>query len=325
MVLVALLWRPKPVQQPLQQNQEQHFFKSSNSTRTQNQKTAFNAIATASFTNMDLKVSDVEKTNEIVQAIEAKNFPIEFHGKIIDQNGTPIPSVKVIAKVRQWYARPTYAQAAHFIPIETKTDLDGAFEINDTKGDGFSFESIQKDGYELSAKTYLSSGATGGNLASPVIFKMWKTGEKAQLLGGSQFWNVAPDGKIYTVDLMLGTKTESTNEDGDLKISISRPEGVSRKDRYNWSFKIASIDGGIAESKDEFMYQAPELGYTREFVFNSDTFGTNWAYRVKKDFFVKTRGHYARINVEVFAYYQNGAAFSFSYAVNPTGSRNLQP
>ena len=80
------------------------------------------------------------------------------------------------------------------------------------------------------------------------------------------------------------------------------------------------------ETDDEFMYLAPEAGYATEVGFQFKESDAEWTYRIRKKFFVQTHNgqHIARINVEVFAHYDNEAVFSVDYAVNTNGSRSLE-
>ena len=165
----------------------------------------------------------------------------------------------------------------------------------------------------------------GGGFDSPVVFKMWKRGPSAELVGGSKFWRIEPDGRTYTIDLVQGTITEGASAPGDLRVTIARPAGVSRRDRFDWSLQIVPVDGGILETKDEFMYRAPLDGYDSAYELRSNPSDATWTYEVERKFFLKARGRYARINVEVFALYREDGVFSIKYALNPTGSPTLQP
>jgi hypothetical protein len=282
------------------------------------------AVSTATNQN-----TDESRALRLQQIISAKNGPIEFYGQVIDQDSNPVPAVKINVSISQTYmpSSTNLAIGAKVVHLEKETGANGRFDIQGVEGNGFDVESIQKAGYELSPTTSHSYGAIGGSFENPVVFKMWRTGEKAQLVGGSKFWGIIPDGRIYAIDLLQGTKEESGNAVGDLKISVNRPAGVSRQDHYDWSFQITPIDGGIIETEDDFMYEAPESGYLPEYNFHLIKSDAKWTYRVKRNFYIKTRGgqNYGRISVEVFAYYQNEGVFNIDWAVNPAGSRNLQP
>lgn len=271
--------------------------------------------------------NDREKTNIIREYMESQNVPIDFFGKITDQDGNPVSGVKVQIKVRHWIVitPAAFGADAKMIPVATETDLSGCFEIHNVTGDGFDVESIQKAGYALSPKTPNGFDPNNGSLNNPVIIKMWKLGDKEQLVTGEKFWGIIPDGRVYTIDLLKGIKAESADAAGDFRIAVSRPAGVSRQDRYDWSFQIMPIEGGIIETEDDFMYQAPERDYASKYDFHLNASETPWTYRIKKKFYTEARGHFARIDIEVFAHYQDQGVLNISWAINPTGSRNLQP
>ena len=264
-----------------------------------------------------------QRAETLRQALEQKNVPIDFYGRVIDQDSNSVSGASVKVYIRHW--KLTDDAVSEPIRTDKITDADGRFEIHGVTGDAVDIEAMQKPGYELSPKFSHSAGPASGSADNPVVYQMWKTGEKAQLVSGNKFWGIVPDGRPYTIDLLLGTKSESGTASGDLRVAVSRPPNVSRKDLYDWSFKITPIDGGILETTDEFMYQAPDNGYAPEYEFQLKASDTNWTHRVKKDFYVRSRGRYGRINVEVIARYQNEGVFSVGYAVNPAGSRNLQP
>ena len=264
---------------------------------------------------------------QLQEGFEAKNIPLNFYGQVLNQDGQPISGAQIRMSGEHVFYLIAQGIASTNIEMKTLTDSDGRFEWTDAKGDALTVESVEKAGYKLSPNAAHNFAPSSGSFAEPVIFKMWKLGEKAQLVAGDKFWGIIPDGRIYTIDLLQGTKEESANANGDFRISITRPAGVSRQDHYNWSFQITPIDGGIMETEDDFMYLAPELGYAAKFDFLFDTSRSSWTYTVKKSFYIKTRGGqtYGRINIEVFPHYKNQGVLDIKWSVNPNGSRNLQP
>ncbi len=265
-----------------------------------------------------------------IQAVVAEqNAAIDFHGVVVDQEDKPVVGAKVNIGVRHWQVESLARLNAEgtMIRREIATGSDGRFNVQDVTGDGVQIDSIHMDGYELSPKTTRHFGTSAGSSGQPVVFRMWKKGPQATLVTGDKFFGIIPDGRTYTINLLQGTKSENDNGDGDLQITVTRPNGVTRKDRYNWSFSVTPVQGGIVEANGDFMYEAPVSGYATNAIYRFDATGSDWKYRAKKDFFLVTRNkqNYARISVEVFAFYDNEGVFSINYAVNPTGSRNLQP
>jgi hypothetical protein len=272
-------------------------------------------------------VSDSEsQVTQGGQYLVQQNVPIMLWGKIIDQDGGPIPDVRITMRARQWtLLTPTDVDAA-FPKHETRTDANGNFEWTGVEGDAVELDLIEKAGYRPSPKTPHSLGLSGSSVENPVIFKMWKEGVKEPLVEGSKVFGIDADGRVYTLNLLDGKKVESA-ADGDLRVSIVRPRGVKYRDKYQWSFVIEGVGGGLLETDDEFMYLAPESGYKPKFETQLDPGDPAWAPLVKKQFFIRSRGGqvYGRIQVEVHAIYNVHSAIEINYAINPTGSRNLQP
>ncbi len=263
----------------------------------------------------------------VADYVEEQNQPIQFYGKVVDQAGEPVPGAKILVKVRQWFAVPAALTGrGQSIPVQTETDANGQFEIQGVKGDGFHFEYFSKENYRLSPKTYMHSGPVNGTPADPVVYKMWKMGEQQTLISGQKVFGIIPDGRTYTLDLLEGKKLEGIAE-GDLRVTIKRPEGVQRKQKYEWSFLIEGIKGGVIETKDEFMYIAPDSGYQTQFELNLIPADPAWTSLVKRRFFLRSRDGqvYGSIEVEVNAIYNDKSAIEVNYSLNPSGLKNLQP
>jgi len=122
---------------------------------------------------------------------------------------------------------------------------------------------------------------------------------------------------------------ESTTAEGDLRVWVKRPIDAKFGDRYSWSFQIDVINGGIVEEPDPLaaMYIAPSEGYTNSYQFSKAGDAPAWGYRSRRRFYIKTRGWYGRIALDVFAYYDvkaNDGTFGIKYVINPSGSRVLR-
>src|SRR5882724_1170812 len=158
-------------------------------------------------TNAPRIINDREKTNEIRQAMESRNKPIDFYGQIIDQNGNPVPGVKVKGEVihLKVIVPAPWGTEDEIVPVEKETDLGGRFEIRDVAGRSFDIESIQKNGYLLSPKAPNHFSPGSGSLENPAIIRMWKEWPKEPLVGGSHVFGMDV-GKTYTLDLINGKK-----------------------------------------------------------------------------------------------------------------------
>jgi hypothetical protein len=264
---------------------------------------------------------------------EAKNASVSFYGRVVDQQSNDIAGVQILMSVRQWGIGGTFDSWGNKFPkFERTTDSNGNFSLENVNGDSLTIESITKEGYLLSPK--IKKGYGFGNVSdpfhpdqqNPVIIKMWKElGATEPLITGSHVFGM-DSGKTYTVDLIHGKKTEG-DADGDLIISIKRPDEVNSRDRYSWSYSIEAINGGLIETDDEFMYLAPESGYYPKIEKQFDPTDSDWNFDIAKQFFIRTRGGqiYGRVQIVFHSVYNVHSAIEINYAINPTGSRNLQP
>lgn len=265
-----------------------------------------------------------DREHKLQEGARKMNTPIKFWGAVVDQDGSPISDVHVTMAVRQWEYSLGQGPRTKHPKRELITRSDGRFQWTDGEGDAVSIESVVKQGYRLSPKTYLGYGAVSGSSENPVVFRMWKVLVAERLVHADKFWGIIPDGRLYTLDL-LGQKKSDGRTNGDVVVQISRSKAPGQK-IYDWWFMIEGIGGGVIESTNEFMYLAPETGYQDRYIYQAPANSTNWLFTVKKNFFVKSRHGqvFARMAVEVFSDYQDQAVFSVDYYANPAASRVLE-
>jgi hypothetical protein len=261
--------------------------------------------------------------------MESQNKPIEFYCEIIDQDGNPISGVKLKIEVHHLkiIVPVAWGDEEQSIPIEKESGIDGRIEIHEATGDGFQVESVGKTGYQLSPQTPNHFGPVSGSFENPVIIKMWKIGERAQLISGNKFWGIIPDDRTYTMDFLKQTKLEGNNASGDIRVRIIRPAQIKPREKFDWSFEIEGIQGGVIQNQDEFMYLAPETGY-QKYEFSMSTNNPNWKREMDgMQFYFQSRNGnvYGQFVVDVIPDYNEQSIFNVKFSVNPNGSRNLQP
>jgi hypothetical protein len=259
------------------------------------------------------------------------NAPISFYGKVIDQESRPLSDVTVkVSVVVNFLATPTRSdQRLDFVIV--KTDAQGKFSVQNVSGSAIQIEEIKKDGYKLSPKVGKPSfsyypAKVQHDPENPNIFKMWK------LMGGEVLiqppvWNgnVSCDGTTNRFDLRTGSRSAS----GDLRIICKRTplQVLPRLGRkFDYSFEISVLGGGIQTTEDEITYLAPGNGYLPVFSVSQTANDPKWYGRVKREFYFKTpEGHYGTLSVDWYATQQNPTHLDWNCAINPSGSRNLEP
>jgi hypothetical protein len=265
---------------------------------------------------------------------QKSNRPIQFYGKVIDQNENPIPGVKVTLGIRT--AKEPVAGLvgdAFDYPVVT-TDAKGRFSITDAKGALLTVKSLEKPGYEASIKTINKSywywrdpsQVFTPDPDSPEVFRMWKKEGAEKLVLQDRMTRIPYNGSAVTFDLLSGRQSATG---GDLRVTLIRkPEQIQWGQRnYEWALTVEAVDGGVIESNDEQMFRAPEAGYLPKVVFHMSADAPDWSDEKSMALYVKSRGgkQYGRVELSVMVGSDKPTTgFSFRSAVNPSGSRNLE-
>lgn len=286
------------------------------------------------FSNQVIADPAVSRDVQMEMAANEKNVSIDFWGHVMDQDGNALSGVAIKAHPRTW-GRFNGVIGAQYSPISVVSDAAGNFQIHNLRGDILTIESLTKDGYEpepgsLTGYGYNTSDNISVSADNPVIFRMWKTGIKEPLVTGRKFFPIVPDGRSHAIDLLTGKFVDS-NESGDLSVSIKRPARIQVGEKYDWSFHVNAIGGGLIENDNaaSSMYLAPSDGYTNIYEGNLSGSMRGWTDGIgNRRFYLKGRNGklYGKIEIEVYAAYGNSgeARIWINYAVNPSGSRVLR-
>ena len=285
-------------------------------------------------TNAMTQPLDEKRVKAMRDTILSQNIPIKFWGKVVDQDNQPLDGVKVKLYTMRGNE---YAPGKFNYPIDYQdftTSTDGSFTLTDATGYTLTIESIAKEGYEL-AKGRMTFGYNGSRdlfvpeSQHPVIFKMWKKGVPEPLIFYHKNTRIPYDGTPITLDLAKGKYSTDANAVGDLRITLLRSPLKIKwgTTNFDWQAAIEAIDGGIIETKDEFMYRAPEEGYSPQIEIKMAGNDPNWTSQKELSFYLKSRGgkYYSRVTVEFRTDSdQETTGFTFTSYVNPNGSRNLE-
>jgi hypothetical protein len=282
-------------------------------------------------TNAELPAVNKAKALDLTkQFIEKRNAPIEFYGRVIDQDSNALSGVHIQSSIEQLIvADPVQFEmgiGSKKIPIERTTRADGRFEIYGVSGDGFGVL-LFKDGYEAESEKNGFGGGTSGSFENPIIFKMWNTNIHEQLITGGKSFNIVPDGRPYFINLTDDTISESSG--GDLKVWIQYTNQVVRGQLYDWSCEIGAVNGGLLEQPlGTAMYQAPADGYIPLFQLQQQIKGGQRGHIGERQFYLKLKNglEYGQMSIELHAPFndETPGLIRLSYAINPSGSRILR-
>jgi len=265
---------------------------------------------------------------------EGMNVPVNFWARVVDQSDSPVPGVKLSIAVRHWGAAGPIVGASHR-RYQRETAADGMFDVLNSSGDVLTIESLEKPGYSVPRGVLRSYGFNISTNVSvdrqhPQVIRIWrKIGDQPLLKGNIFSRGIVPDGRTYSVDLLKKVATEGTNASADLRVHLKRPAGVTRADKFDWSFSIEAVDGGIMECNEDTPMVAPLSGYAPSYTFQGSHDEERFSSFRKAKLFVKTRGGqvFAIVAAEIYSIYassKTGAAVEIDYTANTNSSPVLQ-
>ncbi len=255
--------------------------------------------------------------------VEEDIVPIEFYGKITDQNGIPVPGVKISITV-------SFSLKNKTEKIELSSDNGGLFSLTGIRGSRLYIDKFEKEGYiEGNFSRRFGYGRHTPeihypNRDNPVVIRMWKKGETEPLVREETEIIVTGDNREFYTDLISGTTSEELTDQADLviRMKIDKPD---EENLYNWHISIGAVNGGLIETDDEFLYQAPESGYQQNMnMFFDKTF--RWSNDAYKKLYLKSRNGkvYAGLKLRILTYHTGKGLIRISSLINPNGSRNLE-
>ena len=133
----------------------------------------------------DTELKKKKYIDKLVRMSKMAIEDIEFHGKIIDQYGEPVPDVVIS------YIGSRSLLVGGSGSGVTQSDIDGRVLIDNARGDGLKINKLSKLGYQLPAEPILLNNLKGGielesswsnyTKDNPYIFNVWKI-EKLSLI-----------------------------------------------------------------------------------------------------------------------------------------------
>jgi len=246
--------------------------------------------------------------------------PINFFGRVVDENEQPVPSAKVELS---W----TNLSQAGSSQAQITTDARGFFSLLNQTGRHLEVR-VSKDGYYTPKRQQISFDYAAFWEAdyhvpdpnNPVLFHIRKKNQGEALRNGEVRPTMPADGTPVRFDLLNGGKP---SPDGQLEIAaITNTEKYPPR-IFNWRATILVPGGGLIEHNAEFPFEAPEDGYQPSVGFDMPTNAPDWKPLIEKSYFIEfgSPPRYGRIQVQI-----NGGSqkASVRYWVNPSGSRNLE-
>lgn len=271
----------------------------------------------------DLKKDFLEERQRIIQqSIIESNASFQFLGKVIDQNKNPIADVDIRYRVSQ----PKKPWDSNTIVDSVKSKNDGFFNIQNN-GSGFSFISFEKEGYRMAQGQELGFSYTAGTEQRKRVndqvrtYTLIKKAELPSLIHHNTRliieWNGIP--------VSYNFRTGKLGETGEILITAKRGAVVDGK--FDWSFTIEPIDGGVLESNREESFLAPPDGYDPLWERGMKANEPNWSHGSSDEvflFFKLPDGNYSRVKMYVTAEHGRRISGHIDSYLNPSGGRVLE-
>lgn len=273
-----------------------------------------------------------ELQKQLREIMDNANRPISFFGKVIDQDGNPIPDVKITFSIRYMKEVSPIGIIDTFNHPSKKTNSDGCFALTGEKGSLLVVKSLEKEGYESSPKAFdgtywywHDTNPYQPDPETPTLFRMWKKSGAEKLVKQQTMTRVPYDGTSIIFDLLTGKVASN----GDMRLMLVRnPRQIVYGQRnYEWTLTVEAVDGGVIETQDEQMYRAPADGYQPKLVIHVPSNMVGWTDRKSVAFYIKSRSgkYYGSVQLDV----QVGSdkpttGLAFRSFINPSGSRNLE-
>lgn len=271
---------------------------------------------------------------------------IAFYGQVLDQYDSPVVGARV-----EFEAGGRYLAGGSGRGILI-TDDEGRFHFKAEGGnltvgpivhpeiDTFKHLAVNEGHQILHRVGFLGyQHAEGDNaliwldytLEAPYIFRVWRissTEYARDLHQGSLSPRFDCDGRTFTFDFTQERAKDrkiAGDAVGQIKMRYTCQENRDSRDTGDWSVEIEAVDGGIQESLDVYLNQAPIGGYAPTYKIEMQKDDSTYRDRsIKHFYFTANNGeYYGAIRARIYPYRYEKPKMFIEYKVNPSGGRSL--
>ncbi len=209
------------------------------------------------------------KIESLRQGVLATDSDIEFHGRVVDEDGAAIEGAEVVAQVRHYDPEGRFFMSV--TEITRSTDAAGRFSIVDLAGRSLFVLRIDKEGYAVTPSTFerrafdFGKGSPNRHQADarePEIFVLRKRG-KAEYLESIMFRKTV---ESMNATVRFNLRSGAARVGADERLTASglwlevRSSAVSEtRARIDLAAPVAG-DGIVLSER--LLYTAPESGYS---------------------------------------------------------------
>lgn len=261
--------------------------------------------------------------------------PIEFFGKVIDEQDQPVASALIEIS---WSGTVEKYGGDGGSRRTLTSDANGLFTLTGEEGKRI-IVLVSKEGY-FRRKSWNNGGFEYGGFwleefiepdrNNPVVFHLVKRPVAEPTLRVRQRSLPKPPEWRTRIDLLA--KPAEVSDGGDLVLEISRPSNPGYQELFDYELKIEGQSGAeIILTEEEFMFQAPAKGYEKTITKKYEGVHGNASQTIKFYVHNETRKFYAAVTLEITPWYPIGitkeedtACYIVTATVNPNHSPNVE-
>jgi hypothetical protein len=270
------------------------------------------------------------RAGKMVSMARERNLPIEMYGKVVDQHGQPVAGAEVYMIVA---GGGTFAPGSGQVTVTT--DEAGLFRVQ-AKGQQIEILSVKKSNLTQTFFERISGKRNSvlldavGRFGEQYSWRSYTTPDKPFVIN---VWRVEKFEKVVTgYGGHFPVPNGATSEKRGIIVSCERepkePNVHWRHQKGSWSITFRPIDGGIQETDDLYLNEAPEIGYQPELTVAMKRGDPDYKVNIqpaRRYYYTAYNGKwYGSFSATFEPYmYDDECRVNVIYKHNPNGSRNL--
>lgn len=266
-----------------------------------------------------------EVDRKVEKFLHSRNKDFEFVGRIVDQDGVPVPGVVVDALVSVARIDISLQKMSDRESIVTTTDANGEFRL---RGNGRSLRlAFDKSGYRFAPQnSFTLDQMTGAeferfNVGLAKAFQAWRisSAPSADVRTGRGYHKIVADGSFQSIFIERRRNV--------IEVSMTRAPDGSFDNPSGWTAALRLPDGALVQADSNFLFEAPASGYVPRWSISHNKGAEDFKDRSTHSFFFRADGGHLHgaLTIEFRPYYnvREESSVAVEYRINPTGSRNL--
>ncbi len=269
------------------------------------------------------------KAGAMLNMAASRNVRVNFYGRVVDQHGRGVAGARVDMVIGGGGSMAPGTGLTYFT-----TDADGYFEVK-AKGQGVSIGGVRHpnlalvyfsnrhDGQKERAMHLEATNQWGKKSnwhsyekrSKPLVIRVWRVEKFEAVKSGGGAYHVPVNG-------------ENTIVNKTLKVTCQRSEMNDYFDYGNWSITLQPVGGGIRETNDLYLNEAPVSGYSPEITVTMNKADSGYQHRIHPArhyyYYAKDGKTYGSLEISFEPFSKKKSCILMTkFKLNTNGTRNL--